>query len=400
MMKKIAILGSTGSIGVNALKIIEAHPDKFQVVALAAGSNVAKLAKQVEKFKPGIIALADEKHKDKLKKSLAGFKGKMYFGPAGMIEVAVNGSADIVLMALSGAAAIMPLYEAIIAGKQIALANKEAIVACGDILLKAARKNKALVLPVDSEHSAIFQCLEGRDPKTVKRIYLTSSGGPFLGKGKRALNKVSAKEAVNHPRWKMGQKISVDSATLMNKGLEVIEAHHLFNLSYDQIEVLIHPEAIIHSMVEFKDSSIIAQLSQPDMRLPIQYAFSYPERLSSSCPELDFAELGALHFKKPDYSSFSALELAFSAGRAGGTAPVVLNAANEVAVAAFLNNKIKLLEIIKITETVLSRHKRVGRPDLDEVLKSDAWAREEAIRVIRPLRGGFALNRDSKGIYI
>jgi len=381
-MKKIIILGSTGSVGTNALDVIAMHPREFSVVGLAAHSNAKLLARQARKFRPSVVAICNESKVNELRGALYGTDIKVLGGHEGVSELARSRGADITLVAIVGAAGFIPTLHAIDSVKTVALANKEPLVMAGGIITERAKKCGTKIIPVDSEHSAIFQCLNGHNREDLKKIYLTGSGGPLKNIDSRRFDSLSPEEVVNHPRWKMGKKISVDSATLMNKGLEIIEAKWLFGVDVAKIEVLMHPEAIIHSMVEFIDGSIMAQLSQADMRLPIMYAFSYPGRIKSVLPGLDFVKLGKLTFSPPDMRKFPCLKMAYEAARKGGSHPVVLNASNEEAVVAFLNRKIKFTKIPKIIEKVLSSHKAKVKPSLNEILQIDAWAREEARSLI------------------
>lgn len=382
-MKRIAILGSTGSIGTKALDVIENHPDDFSVAALASHSNVALLADQAKRYRPKLVAIYDESKFSDLRNSLAEPDIKVVCGPSGVEEVARCGEVDIILIAIAGSAGLIPTLVAVESGKAVALANKEPLVMAGGIITARAKEKGTTIIPVDSEHSAIFQCLNGQDRTIVNKIYLTGSGGPLRKINSSRFKSLSPEEVINHPKWKMGKKISVDSATLMNKGLEIIEAKWLFGIGVDKIDVLIHPEAIVHSMVEFVDGSIMAQLSSTDMRLPILYALSYPRRMVSALPPLDFLKLGRLTFLPPNINKFPCLKISYEVARRNGSYPAVLNAANEEAVWAFLNRKIKLVQIPKIIEKILSLHKGKSNPTLDEILKVDAWAREEAQRLIR-----------------
>lgn len=381
-MKKISILGSTGSIGTNALDVIARHPKEFAVAGLAAHSNAELLARQARKFRPRAVAIYNGSKINVLREALSGTGIKVLGGYDGVNELAGRKGADITLVSIVGAAGLMPTLCAIDSAKTVALANKEPLVMAGRIITERARRRGTKIIPVDSEHSAIFQCLNGHNRQDLKKIYLTGSGGPLKNMDAKRFDGLSPEEVVNHPRWKMGRKISVDSATLMNKGLEIIEAKWLFGVDVDKIDVLIHPEAIIHSMVEFIDGSIMAQLSQTDMRLPIMYAFSYPGRVKSSLPALDFVKLGRFTFASPDFKKFPCLTMAYEAAKSGGTYPVVLNAANEEAVLAFLDGKIKFTKIPKIIEKVLSAHRPKSKPSLSEILDVDAWARSEARRLI------------------
>jgi len=382
-MKKITILGSTGSIGISALDVIEKNQQCFQVVALAAGKNINLLKKQIEKFKPKVVAVSSKDSALKLREALtAKTKVKIFYDEEGLKEIASFPSADIVVSAISGSAGLMPTLAAIEAGKDIALANKETMVMAGEIVTKRAKKKGVRIIPVDSEHSAIFQCLEGRKRENLRRIILTASGGPFLNFTRNELKKVSLSQTLQHPNWKMGKKITVDSASLMNKGLEVIEAKWLFNLDISDIDVLIHPQSIVHSLVEFIDGAFLAQMGIPDMKIPIAYALTYPERIINDLPSLDLVKIGKLEFLKPDIKKFSCLALAYAAGLCGGTAPVVLNAADEVAVSAFIEKKIRFIDLPKIIEKILVLHDSINNPSLDDILQADLWARIETKEII------------------
>lgn len=382
-MKRIAILGSTGSIGTKALDVIENHPNDFCVAALASHSNVELLAEQAKRHRPKLVAIYDESKFGDLKNALSATGARAVCGPSGIEKIAKCEGADLILIAIAGSAGLKPTLTAIESGKTVALANKEPLVMAGGIITARAIEKGTKIIPVDSEHSAIFQCLNGQNGSVVKKIYLTGSGGPLRKINATKFESLSPEEVINHPKWKMGRKISVDSATLMNKGLEIIEARWLFNIAVDKIEVLIHPEAIIHSMVEFVDGSIMAQLSPTDMRLPILYALSYPERLASTLPPLDFLKLGKFTFLSPKLGKFPCLKLSYEVANRGGSYPVVLNAANEEAVWAFLDRKIKFNRVPKIIEKILSLHKGRAKPTLDEILEIDAWARDEARRLIK-----------------
>ena len=377
-MKKIAILGSTGSIGCNALDIIKKNPERFQIVALAAGRNIALLREQIIKFRPKIAAVGTKESAQKLQEALkVKDKIKILYGENGLKEIASFPSANIVISSISGAAGLMPTLAAIEAGKDVALANKETMVIAGEIVTKKAKKKGVNIIPVDSEHSAIFQCLEGRKFKNLRRIILTASGGPFLNFTKNELKEVKPRQALQHPKWKMGKKITIDSASLMNKGLEVIEAKWLFNMDIGNIDVLIHPQSIVHSMVEFIDGAVLAQMGIPDMRIPIAYALTYPERITNDLPSLNLAEAQNLEFSQPDINKFPCLGLAYKAGICGGTAPAVLNAANEIAVEAYLDEKIKFTDLSEIIEKVLNMHDSSVDPSLEEILQADQWARRQ-----------------------
>ena len=382
-MKRIAILGSTGSIGVSALKVIAQYPSKFKVTALTCDSNFELLARQAAKHKPEMLGIRDAAKIKELKSRLAAGSGTRIFGgPEGLEEIAKNSRADLVIVAISGNASLMPLVRAIESKKDIALASKEPLVSAGEIVTKLAAKKRVSIIPVDSEHSAIFQCLRGANVQELKRVYLTGTGGPLRSIKKSLFDSLPTKRVLTHPKWKMGKKISVDSATLMNKGLEVIEAKWLFGISHDIIKVIMHPEAIIHSMVEFIDGSLLAQLAVPDMRLPIQYALNFPERLHTDSYNVDFTRLNKLSFYKPDTKKFPCLSLAYEACRIGGSCPAALNAANEEAVGQYLNKKIRLTAIPMIIEKVLERHNVIQKPVLNDILSVDRWARDEAKRLI------------------
>lgn len=377
-VKRIAVLGSTGSIGRQALDVVLNNKDKLQIVALAAGNNVELLAEQIQKFTPGIVAVASSEDALKLKKLLTdSFNFEVTYGQEGLEEVAAFDECDVVLNAVTGTVGLTPTLKAIEAGKDIAIANKETLVAAGHLVMEAAREKGVNIYPVDSEHSAIWQCIKN-DDKSVSKIILTASGGPFRQMSILEMESVTREMALNHPNWNMGNKITIDSATLMNKGLEVIEARWLFDIDFDHIEVVVHPQSIVHSMVEFVDGSVIAHLGIPDMRIPIQYALSYPERWTNDLPKLKLSKIKQLTFEDPDYEKFPCLKLAYQAGITGGTMPAVLNAANEVAVNRFLNNEIKFTDIYKIVSKVMSKHTAVFNPDLKQILDADKWAREEA----------------------
>lgn len=376
--RKIVVLGSTGSVGINTLRVVESLGDRFQIIGLTARKNINLLEKQIKKFHPKIVALADKKSAQEL---YGRFKSiRILSGQEGVIEVARLKEADLVVSAIVGASGLIPTLEAIKAKKTLALANKEALVMAGEIVMQEIHKRRVGILPVDSEHSAIFQCLKGERKEDVSRIILTASGGPFLNFSLKRLKLVTPQEALKHPAWEMGKKITIDSATLMNKGLEVIEAHHLFGIDIDRIEVVIHREAIVHSLVEFVDGAMLAHLGTPDMRLPIQCALTYPERLPTPLEKLDLTKIRRLTFQKPDTRKFPCLKLAYEAARIGGTAPAVLNATNEIAVSLFLKKKIGFMEIPRMIKKVLNGHKPIKNPALSEILKADAWAREEALR--------------------
>ena len=372
-MKKIAILGSTGSIGTQTLDVIRAHSDELEVVALAAGSNKERLKEQIREFHPELVSLSDEKKAQELKEELAGEAVEVVCGMDGLIEVAGIVSADVVVTAVVGMMGILPTMEAIRKGKDIALANKETLVTAGHLIIPMAREYGVSILPVDSEHSAIFQCLQGEPKKALDKILLTASGGPFRGKSAEFLETVTLEDALNHPNWSMGPKITIDSSTMVNKGLEVMEAKWLFGVDYSQIEVVIQPQSIIHSMVQYIDGAVIAQLGTPDMRVPIEYALFYPERRSLPGDRLDFSKLSQITFEKPDYKVFRGLSLAIEAGKTGGTMPTVFNAANERAVAKFLKGEIKYTDIVRSIEKCMDAHKVSAHPDLEEILATEQW---------------------------
>ena len=373
-MIRVAILGSTGSIGKQALSVIEANPEIFQVSVLSANRNVQLLSEQAKKFRPDKVVISDETVDSNQFKKLC-FEFSCFQGAESISSSAFYEKTDLVLNALVGFAGLLPTLAAIKAGKNIALANKETLVAGGKLVMECAKFHNVNIFPVDSEHSAIAQCLSGENASGVKRLILTASGGPFRGKKKDQLQQVSVEECLKHPNWAMGPKITVDSATLINKGLEVIEARWLFDVGYDKIDVIVHPQSIIHSMVEFIDGSVKAQLGRPDMRLPIQYAMNPKGRLAASFDNLDFNKMSSLTFERPDYETFSGLSLAYQAAKIGGTATCVLNAANEVAVHEFLNRRIRFLQIVDLIATVLLEHKPIQEPTLEDLVSTDIWAR-------------------------
>jgi 1-deoxy-D-xylulose-5-phosphate reductoisomerase len=382
-MKVLSVLGSTGSIGTNTLKVTASFPNDFRVVGLSGGSNASLLAQQTEEIHPKIVSSGDEKVSAEVQ-SLLRQRGypmastRFVCGVEGHIEVSCHPETTIVLSAISGAAGLLPTYHALENGKSIALANKETMVMAGELMMNKSKQKQIPIIPVDSEHNAIHQCLRGGSDKEVRRLILTASGGPFRDTPKEKLSSVTPEQALNHPTWRMGKKITIDSATLMNKGLEVIEASRLFEVTADEIAVVVHPQSVVHSMVEFIDGSVLAQLGLTDMRMPIQYALTYPERWTSPLPSLDIYKMPKLEFSEPDLDKFPCLELAYRALRSGGTAPAVLNAANEIAVEAFLNNGLAFQEIPTIIESVLNSHHSQDASELEAILKADAWAREEA----------------------
>ncbi|WP_248926337.1 1-deoxy-D-xylulose-5-phosphate reductoisomerase [Paenibacillus hamazuiensis] len=376
-MKRVSILGSTGSIGTQTLDVISHHPGRFAVEALAGGQNVPLLVEQAKRFRPKKVSVASKELAAEIKGQLPSGTEVLY-GEEGLIEAAAGTEADYVVTAIVGSLGLRPTLAAIEAGKAIGLANKETLVSAGHLVTELAQKRGVKLLPIDSEHSAIFQCLNGEDLSRIRKITLTASGGSFRDRTRAELTHVTVEDALKHPNWSMGAKITIDSATMVNKGLEVIEAHWLFGASYDDIEVIIHPESIVHSFVEFVDHSIIAQLGNPDMRVPIQYALTYPDRLHTPTKPLDLTELGKLHFRKMDFSRFPCLKMAFDSGRSGGTATTVFNAANEVAVARFLQGEIRFLQIEEIIYETLAAHQATANPSLDEIIEADAWARQRA----------------------
>ena len=373
-MKQVAILGSTGSIGTTTLKVIQQHKKEFNLHALTVHNNVRGLNAQIAKFRPSKVAISNKKARGKIVLGKVS-RCSVLSGVEALNEIASDKKVDIVVIALSGVSALGPLLAAIAAGKHIALANKEALVAAGGIIMERLRQSKATLIPVDSEQSAIFQCLEGRDKKALRTIYLTASGGSLRDVPPRRFKHLRVKEILKHPRWKMGKKISIDSATLMNKGLEVIEAHHLFGVKINNIEVLIHPEAVIHSMVEFIDGSILAHMGRCDMRSPIQYALTYPARSASPVKELNFSKFRPLEFCLPDFKKFPCLEMAYEAATRGGTAPAVLNGSNEIAVEEFLKRRINFTDIPRVIGKVMGFHRNVKDPALKDILEADKWAR-------------------------
>ncbi|MFA5062732.1 MAG: 1-deoxy-D-xylulose-5-phosphate reductoisomerase [Candidatus Omnitrophota bacterium] len=379
-MKNIAVFGSTGSIGESTLDVIRNFPGRFRLVALSANSDIAKLAKQVKEFKPAYVCVSNKDYAADLSKIISP-KVKVFSGAEGLNELAGERTIRQIMFAISGSSALSPLLSALESGKDIALANKEALVMAGPIIRRLAKKKGARIIPVDSEQSAIWQCLRGEKGNDVKNIYLTASGGPLRKLNRQALKDIGLKEVLRHPRWKMGKKITVDSATLMNKGLELLEAMFLFDMDVSKIKVLVHPEALIHSMVEFVDGVILAQLSVTDMRVPIQYALSYPERLENKLKGVDFCKTGALNFEKPCFARFPCLSLAYEAAKELGTLPCVLNAANEIAVAEFLKEKLRFIDIPKVVEKVMRLHRNIPEPGLLEIQQADNWARDAAFSV-------------------
>lgn len=382
-MKAITLLGSTGSIGTQTLDIVAQYPDQFRIVGLAAGRNVEMFASQIRQFRPAIAAICIEEKLPELKQAIADLDPQpiLLAGEAGVAEVARYGDAETVVTGIVGCAGLLPTIAAIEAGKDIALANKETLIAGGPVVLPLVEKHGVKLLPADSEHSAIFQCLQGVPAGGLRRILLTASGGAFRDWSVEKLSEVRVADALKHPNWSMGRKITVDSATLMNKGLEVIEAHFLFGMDYERIDIVIHPQSIIHSLIELQDTSVLAQLGWPDMRLPLLYALSWPERIYTEWEQLDLVKAGNLTFREPDHQKYPCMQLAYAAGRAGGSMPAVLNAANEQAVALFLEEKIQYLDIARCIEHVCDRHStdNCPNPSLDDILAADQWARQEVI---------------------
>ena len=376
-MKNIVVLGSTGSIGTQTLEIVDAYQDKLQVVAFAAGSNVEKIEPQIRKYHPKKVVMFDEAAAKALKTKVADLDVTVLAGMSGLIEICTMEEADVVLTAVVGMIGITPTIEAIKAGKDIALANKETLVTAGHIIMPLAKQMGVSILPVDSEHSAIFQSLNGEPKNRLKKILLTASGGPFRGMSKEQLADKTVKDALKHPNWSMGPKITIDSATMVNKGLEVMEAGWLFDVNYDQIQVVVHPQSIIHSMVEYVDGAVIAQLGLPDMKLPIQYALFYPDRLPMNTTGIDFFQLGQISFEKPDLETFQGLKLAYEAFEKGGSMPTVFNAANEKAVSLFLHEKIRFLDIADIIAETMSKHQVIAKPDVEQILMTEQWCYEQ-----------------------
>jgi len=385
-MKKIAILGSTGSIGRNALEVIALHPDRFGVTALAAGENVELLAEQIARFRPRLVSVKTRELAEKLAAQVREEPPEIAWGTNGMVRVATAEGVDVVVSAVVGAAGLIPTLAAIDAGRDIALANKETLVMAGDLVIDRVRQKGVSLIPVDSEHSAVFQCMNAGSSSEVRRVILTASGGPFLDMDPSEFDGITVEQALAHPNWSMGPKITIDSATMMNKGLEVIEARHLFDLPPDRIDVVIHPQSIVHSMVEFEDGSVIAQMGVPDMKIPIAYALSHPERLDSGADRLDLVSVGALEFREVDRERFPALEMAYRALEVGGDRTAVLNAANEVAVAAFLDGLIKFTDIARIIGEVLGELEPAAATDVEQILDADRRSRAAARTIIEDLQ--------------
>ena len=380
MKRKVVILGSTGSIGKQTLEVIQKFPNDFEIVGLSSWKNIKLLKEQILLFKPEVAVIKNESFAKDLKKNLNNFnKTKILWGISGLIKIATLEKVDIIVIAISGIAALLPTFEAIKCRKKIAIANKEAIVVAGELLLREAKIRNTTILPIDSEHSAIFQCLKNEKRDNIEKIILTASGGALYNLTESALKNVSVEEALNHPNWKMGKKVTIDSATLMNKGLEVIEAKWLFDIPVNKIEIVIHPQSYVHSMIQFKDGSTLAQLSDHNMKIPIQFALFYPDRISNNYSKLDFAKISQLTFKKPNFHKFPCIDLAYQAINAGGTMPAVLNGANEIAVNAFLNHQISLSEIPIIIQNTMKSHNLKLNPGIEDILNADYWARQKAL---------------------
>lgn len=392
-MKRLAILGSTGSIGRSTLQVIKNFPDKLSVVGLSANTDILALHSQIKEFRPEFVCVNDSASALKLKSRLGPSGIKLFVGREGMLEMIQGQAIDEVVIAISGSSALFPLLKSISSRKTVALSNKEALVMAGSIIMAEAKRYKTKIIPIDSEESAIWQCLESQPKDRLKNIYLTASGGPFRKTDPKGLKNIPVSRVLKHPRWKMGRKISVDSATLMNKGFEFIETMHLFGVSADKIKIIVHPEAIIHSMVEFVDGVVLAQLSVTNMHIPIQYALFYPQRLPCGLPGLDFCKLKSLNFQAPDFSRFPCLKLALDVAAEGGTLPAVLNAANEVAVEEFLRKRLSFLLIPEALKRVVDCHTNKHSPVLHEILDADAWARLEAAKVIGKLRKAITVRK-------
>ncbi len=386
-MKTLSILGSTGSIGVNTLDVVRRFKDRFSVVGLAAGQNINLLRQQALEFRPKLVSVSKHTLAEELAPELKREGIRVVCGEEGLIEVAAHPEADLVLSALVGARGFLPTLRALSIGKDVALANKEALVVAGPIIAKEAARSQARLLPVDSEHSAIWQCLEGAKKESVRKLILTASGGPFLRRDLNSFSSITMYEALEHPNWRMGKKITIDSATLMNKGLEMIEAHYLFDEPPEKLEVVIHPQSVVHSMVEFVDGSVIAQLGNADMRLPIQHALTYPERWENDLPSINLTSIRTLEFFEPDLEKFPCLQLAHEALRLGGSMTAVLNAANEIAVENFLMERIPFTSIPQIVESTMQKHVTKMNPSLDDILEADRWSREQAVSAVAHLVG-------------
>lgn len=387
MKKNISIIGSTGSIGCQTLDIVKKFPERFKVIGLSAGNNVELLVEQIKEFRPRMVSIMNEHLVNPLRDHLEQLglqkEIEIFSGINGLIKVATIEEVETVVTSVTGTVGLIPTIEAINQGKNIALANKETLVAAGELVMKLVKKQGVSLLPVDSEHSAIFQCLSGEERKAISKIILTASGGPFRGKDIDFLNRVTVEMALKHPNWSMGKKITIDSATLMNKGLEVIEAKWLFDMNFKDIEVVVHPQSIVHSMVEYLDGSILAHLGVPDMRIPIQYALCYPERLENNIPKLDLKKVSQLSFEAPNLDNFPCLALAYQAGEMGGTMPAVMNAANERLVDIFLQGQISFTDIPKYIAMVMDRHHLISSPELEEIINADKWAREIVKQIVK-----------------
>ncbi|MBD2151314.1 1-deoxy-D-xylulose-5-phosphate reductoisomerase [Pseudanabaena sp. FACHB-1277] len=383
-MKRITLLGSTGSIGTQTLDIVAEYPQEFQIVGMTAGGNIDLFAQQIRQFQPEIVAIANDRKIGELKEAIADLPQPpiMLAGAEGIETVAAYGDAEAVVTGIVGCAGLLPTIAAIKAGKNIALANKETLIAGGEVVVPLVKKYGVKLLPADSEHSAIFQCLQGVPENGLRRIILTASGGAFRDRPTSEMTNVTVADALKHPNWAMGKKITIDSATLMNKGLEVIEAHYLFDVDYDHIEIVIHPQSIIHSLIELTDTSVLAQLGIPDMRLPLLYALSYPDRLPTQWERLDLVKCGTLTFRAPDHQKYPCMDLAYAAGRAGGTMPAVLNAANEQVVELFLQERIRYSQIADLIKYVCDRHDCVSHPELEDILAADRWARSTVLEQV------------------
>ena len=381
-MKKINLLGATGSIGTQTLSIIAAHPERFELTAMSAGRNIQKVGEIIAQFQPKLVSVLEEADAVRLRNEFP--QVKFVHGDEGLIEAAVGMEADVLLNSVIGSVGLRPTLAAIEAGMTIAIANKETLVAAGDLVVEAAKRHNVPLVPVDSEHSALFQSLNGENPKRITNLILTASGGSFRDYTRDQLQDVTVEQALAHPNWSMGNKLTIDSATMMNKGLEVIEAHHLFAMPYDKIECLLHKESIIHSMVEFEDTSVMAQLGSPDMRVPIQYALTYPDRIPmADAKRLRLDEIGKLHFQKMDYERFKALSLAYDAGREGGTMPTAMNAANEVAVQLFMEGHISFMQIEEVIEQMMHQHETIQNPNLEEILETDRNTRKRVYGIVK-----------------
>jgi 1-deoxy-D-xylulose-5-phosphate reductoisomerase len=388
VLKNICLLGSTGYIGVNSLKVIRGNPDRYRVIALGAGRNIDLLAQQIREFKPPFAAVFNSDLAKDLKIRLnSQANTEILFGTKGYVEIATLSEVDMAIAAMSGSSGLLPTYSAIAAGKDVGLANKETLVIAGSLLMKESQKCGAHIIPIDSEHSAIQQSIQGHMREDLKKIILTGSGGPFKDFSLERLSKVTPKQALEHPNWEMGRKITIDSATMMNKGIEAIEAQWLFNVGMDQIEILLHPQSIIHSMVEYVDGSIIAQLAFPDMRIPISYALSYPRHLQGESPSLHLADIGRLSFEQPDKKRFRCLDLALTAGKIGHSMPAVLSGANEIAVNAFLQGQIGFLDIPQLVEKIMERHEVFPIETIDQALEADRWAQSAAKKLLEQMVG-------------